>query len=344
MSKEIFEALRLLEAERSIPMDFMMEKIQKAIVTACKNSYDGNEEAIININEEEGKFEVSLMKEVVDEVEVKGRQISLSEARKIDPEVSVGEKVAFKLDTRDFGRIAAQTARNIIRQGIRDGEKSQIAQEFQDKQGQIVSAVVERIDPVNGALTLRIGKAESMLPASERIGISEVREGDRIKVYVVEVKEADKGPRVMISRSNPDFIRKLFEMEVPELVNGEVEIRSISREAGSRAKIAVSSIDDNIDPIGACIGNHGARVNIVVDELGGEKIDIVRYSDKPEEFIRDSLLPAKVIGVNVTSNENRECTVLVPSGQLSLAIGNKGQNVRLAARLTGWKIDIKAES
>lgn len=344
MSREIFEALHMLESERGIPMDFMIEKITKAIVTACKNSYDGNEEAVININEDMGEFQVSLMKEVVDEVFVRGREIDLSDARRIDANVAIGDKVAVPLDTKEFGRIAAQTARNIIRQGIKDGERSQLTQEFQHKQHEIVSALVERVDPVNGILTLRIGKAESMLPQNEKIGIENAKEGDHIKVYVSEVREGDKGPRVMISRTNPNFVKKLFEMEVPEITNGDIEIKSVSREAGSRSKMAVSSKDENIDAVGSCIGNHGARVNAVVEELGGEKIDIVEYSDEPEEFIKEALLPAKVLDVNILSEENRTCVAVVPDNQLSLAIGNRGQNVRLAARLTGWKIDIKPES
>lgn len=343
MSKEIFDALHLLEKERAIPMSFMIEKIRKAIITACKNSYGGNEDAVIVMDEDTGKFEVSLMKEVVEEVRNSGKEISLEDAKAIDKNALLGEKVAVSLDTKEFGRIAAQTARNIIRQGIKDGERSQLTQEFQNKQNKIVSAVIERVDPVNGALTLRIGKAESMLPFAERVGLENVKEGDHIKVYISEVREGDKGPSVMLSRTSPYFVKKLFEMEVPELASGEIEIKSVSREAGLRAKVAVESKDKNIDPIGACIGNQGARVNIIVKELGGEKIDIVKYNDDPKEFIKEALLPAQVTEVDIISTEDRSCKVFVPRDQLSLAIGNKGQNVRLAARLTGWKIDINSK-
>ena len=344
MSKEIFEALHLLESERGIPMDFMIEKIKKAIITACKNGYDGNEDAIISIHEDTGEFRVSLMKEVVDDVLVKGKEISLEDAREIDINASIGEKVAVPLDTKEFGRIAAQTARNIIRQGIRDGERSQLTQEFQHKQHEIVSALVERVNPISGALTLRIGKAESMLPQTEKIGIENVQEGDRIKVYISGVYEGDKGPKVIVSRTSPDFVKKLFEMEVPEISSGEIQIKSVSREAGSRSKIAVFSSDANIDEVGACIGDRGSRVNEVVEELGGEKIDIIKYSDDAKEFIKKALLPAEVLEVSIVSEDSKSCVATVPDDQLSLAIGNKGQNVRLAAKLTGWRIDIKPES
>lgn len=344
MSTEIFEALKTLEKERGIPMDFMFEKIKKAIITACKNSYNGNDEAVININEETGQFDVYLMKTVVEEVVNKGREISLEDARDIDTNAAYEEKVAVKLDTKEFGRIAAQTARNIIRQGIKDGERSQLTLEFQHKQNQIVSALVERIDLKTKALTLRIGKAESTLPYGEQIGNEKVKEGDHIKVYVADVHEGDKGPKVMISRTHPGFVRKMFEMEVPEISNGVVEIKSVSREAGSRAKLAVYSKDKNVDPIGSCIGSHGSRINTIVSELGGEKIDIIEYSEDTEKFIAAALAPANVLRVEIDEETQNSCRVVVPDNQLSLAIGNRGQNVRLAARLTGYKIDIKPES
>ncbi len=344
MNTEIFDALRILEKERGIPMNFMLEKINKAIVTACKNSYDGNEDVVINIDENTGKFEVYLKKTVVEELECKGREITLQDARKIDVNAAVGEQVAVPLDTKEFGRIAAQTARNIIRQGIRDGERSQLTQEFQHKQHEIVSALVERIDDKTGAMTLRIGKAESTLPKSEQIGNENVKEGDHIKIYISDVREGDKGPRVMISRTHPDFVRRLFEIEVPEIGSGVVEVKAVSREAGSRTKLAVYSNDENVDAVGSCIGTHGARINEVLKELGGEKVDIIEYSDEPQKFISAALAPASVIKVEFNDETPNACRATVPDNQLSLAIGNRGQNVRLAARLTGWKIDIKPES
>ena len=344
MSTEIFEALRLLEKERGIPMNFMLEKINKAIVTACKNGYDGNEEAIVSMDEAEGIFEVSLAKTVVEEITSDGREISLENAKKIDKKAKLDDKIAVKVDTKEFGRIAAQTARNIIRQGIKDSERSQITQEFQSKQNQIVSALIERIDKKSGALTLRIGKAESTLPKGEQIGTERVREGDHIKVLVAEVHEGDKGPKIMITRTQPDFVKKLFENEVPEIGNGVIEVKAVSREAGSRAKVALLSNDPNVDPIGSCIGAQGNRVNTIVKELGGEKIDLIKYSDDQQQFIASALSPANVVRVEIDAEVPTTCRAIVPDNQLSLAIGNKGQNVRLAARLTGFKIDIKPES
>lgn len=344
MSSEVFEALSLLEKERGIPVDFMLDKIKKAILTACKSSYNGNDDAIINMNPDTGVFEVYLQKTVAEEVEDKGREISLLDARKIDPNTAVGEKVGVQLDTKQFGRIAAQTARNIIRQGIRDGERGQMMQEFQSRHQELVTATVERIDPRSGAATLKIGKAEAVLPKSEQVGGEEFREGDHVKVYVVDVKETEKGPRAMISRTHPDLVKRLFETEVPEIYDGTVEIKSVSREAGSRTKLAVWSKDPNVDAVGACIGARGARVGNVVNELGGEKIDIIEYSEDPAKFIAAALSPADVLSVEVDPDGMKACQVTVPDHQLSLAIGNKGQNARLAAKLTGWKIDIKPES
>lgn len=343
-NKELFEALTLLEQERGIPVDFMLDKIKKAIVTACKNSYNGNEDAIINIDENKGKFEVFLRKTVVETVSDSGREISLVDARCINPNTSVGEQVAIKLDTKEFGRIAAQTARNIIRQGIRDGERGLMLREFEDKRQELVSAIVEKIDPRSGAATLKIGKAEAFLPKGEQLITDHLKEGDRIKVYIADVKEGDKGPWAVISRTHPDMVKRMFETEVPEIYDGTVEIKQISREAGARTKMAVLSKDKNVDAIGACIGPKGARVNAIVEELGGEKIDIIEYDDDPVKFIAAALAPAEVLKVNIDAETDNSCTVIVPNNQLSLAIGNKGQNARLAAKLTGWKIDIKPEN
>lgn len=344
MSTEIFDALRTLEKERGISMEFMLEKIKKAIVTACKNGYDGNEDVTVHIDESEGIFQVELLKTVVDEVYLTGKEISLEDARKINRNANLGDQVKITLDTKDFGRIAAQTARNIIRQGIKDGEKNQIAQEFQSKQDQIVSALIERIDEKTGAFTLRIGKAESTLPKGEQIGTENVKEGDHIKVYISEVKVLDKGPKIMISRNHPNFVKKLFESEIPEINEGIVEIKSISREAGSRSKVAVQSHNPNIDAVGSCIGSHGSRLSSIIEELGGEKIDLIEYNEDPAKFVAAALAPANVIKVEFDSTLEKTCKATVPDNQLSLSIGNRGQNVRLAARLTGYRIDIKPES
>ena len=343
MNSEVFEALNLLEKERGIPVDFMLDKIKKAILTACKNSY-GNEDALINMDAARGNFEVFLRKMVVEQVEDPGKEISLAQAREIDPSAGLEDKVNVALNTKEFGRIAAQTARNIIRQGIRDGERGQMMQEFQSKNQELVTALVERVDPRSGAATLKIGKAEAVLPKSEQVGDEQLREGDHIKVYVVDVKETEKGPRAMISRTHPDLVKRLFETEVPEIYDGVVEIKAVSREAGSRTKLAVISHNPDVDAVGACIGARGARVSNIVTELGGEKIDIVEYSDDPAQFIASALSPADVLSVQVAEDGSRVCRVTVPDSQLSLAIGNKGQNARLAAKLTGWKIYIKPES
>ena len=343
MNSELFEALELLEQERGIPVDFMIDRITKAIVTACKNSYD-NEEARVEVNMDKGAFEVFLRKEVVDEVYEPYKEITLEDARKIDPTVDYEDFVEVQLDTKEFGRIAAQTARNIIRQGIRDGERGLMMQEFQSKHQELVTATVERVDPKSGAATLRIGKAEAILPRGEQVGGEVLQEGDLIKVYIVDVRETEKGPRAMISRTHPDLVKRLFETEVPEIYDGIVEIKAVSREAGSRTKLAVLSHDPEIDAVGACIGTRGARVGSIVSELGGEKIDIVEYSEDPTAFIASALSPANVVTVTILDPDAKSCRVIVPDSQLSLVIGNKGQNARLAAKLTGWKIDIKPES
>lgn len=342
-NEELFLALELLEKEKGIPAEFMLDKIKKAISTACKNNY-GNEDVDMDIDPATGKFDVFLKREIVEEVENPNRQVLLDKAKETDATAEVGGFVREKLDTKQFGRVAAQTARNIIRQGIRDSERGQVMQEFQSKYQELVSALVERVDPKTGAISLRIGKAEAVLPKNEQIGEESVREGDYIKVYVVDVRETEKGPKAIISRTRPELVKRMFETEVPEIYDGTVEIKAVSREAGSRTKLAVISHNPDVDAVGACIGARGARVSEIVDELGGEKIDIVEYSEDPCAFIAAALSPANVISVEVAEDGSRSCKVTVPDNQLSLAIGNKGQNARLAAKLTGWKIDIKPES
>ena len=340
---ELFLALDLLEKEKGIPAEYMLDKIKKAISTACKNNY-GNEDVDIDVDREKGVFNVYLRKEIVEEVEDPNRQYLLDKAKQVDPTACVGRFVRIKLDTKQFGRVAAQTARNIIRQGIRDSERGQMMEEFQSKHQELVSGLVERIDPRTGAISLRLGKAEAVLPKNEQIGGENVKEGDYIKVYVVDVRETEKGPKAIISRTHPDLVKRMFETEVPEIYDGTVEIKAVSREAGSRTKLAVMSNDPAVDAVGACIGARGSRVSEIVDELGGEKIDIVEYSEEPKQFIAAALSPANVLSVELAEDGSRSCRVTVPDNQLSLAIGNKGQNARLAAKLTGWKIDIKPES
>ena len=321
----------------------MLDRITKAIVTACRNNY-GNEDAVVEINADKNKFEVFLRKEVVEEVEDANRQIYIDKAKEIDKKATLGGFVNIKLDTKQFGRVAAQTARNIIRQGIRDSERGQMLLEFQSKNQELVSGQVERIDPKTGAITLKIGKAEAVLPKGEQFGNENVKEGDFIQVFIVDVKQTERGPKAIISRTHPDLVKRLFEKEVPEIYDGTVVIKAVSREAGSRTKLAVYSQNPDVDAVGACIGSRGVRVSEIVDALGGEKIDIVEYSEDPAKFIAAALSPASVVNVEIIDAQAKTSKATVPDGQLSLAIGNKGQNARLAAKLTGWKIDIRPES
>lgn len=343
-NNELFEALRLIEEERGIPVDFMISQIQKATLTACKNTYGGNDDAKVIMEPETGRFDVLLYKQVVEKVEDPNREVDYEMAKRLAPTVELGQKVAVRLDPKQFGRIAIATARSIIRQGIRDGEKNQMLAEFQSKSQEIVTAVVERVDAKTGNVTLRLGKAIAVLSKSEQVGNEQIHEGGQLKVYVVDVKPTERGPRAVLSRTHPDLVKRLFETEVPEIYDGVVEIKSISREAGSRTKIAVLSHNADVDAIGACIGTGGARVRTIVEELGGEKIDIIEYSEDAGKFVAASLSPADVVKVELDEENPKVCKVTVPDSQLSLAIGNKGQNVRLAAKLTGYKIDIRPES
>ncbi len=344
MSNEFFDALVLLEKEKGIPADYLVEKIKSAILNAVKRDYGASDNVVVEIDPKQGLFNVAIRKLVVDEVENPALQIQTEEAKKHQKRAKLDEYVDVKLETKQFGRIAAQTAKHIIRQGIREAERGQMYQDFQSKHHEIVSAVVLKLDPRKGSATLEIGKNEAVLPKNEMVQGETLREGDRIKVYVVNVENTEKGPRVMISRTHPGLVKRLFEMEVPEIYDGTVEIKAVSREAGSRTKLAVYSKDENVDAVGACIGPKGSRVSRIVDELGGEKIDVVKFSESPGEFIAEALSPAQVLGVEIIDEVARSCRVTVPDNQLSLAIGNKGQNARLAARLTGFKIDIRPES
>ena len=341
---EFFEALKLLEKEKGITGDYLLEKIRAAIIIAVKRDFGGKENLAVIMDPATNEFSVSLFKRIVEEVEDPDEEMLPEEAAKYTKKPLVGETVEIKLETKQFGRIAAQTAKHVIRQGIREAERGQQMQEFQRRNQELVTALVTRVDPKTGAATLEIGKAETVLPKSEQIGDEVLREGDHVKVYVVDVREGEKGPRALVSRTHPGLVKRLFEMEVPEIFNGVVEIKAVSREAGSRTKLAVLAHDENVDAVGACIGPRGARVGGIVDELGGEKIDIIEYSDEPEKFIAAALSPARVLSVEVDPEGAKSCRVTVPDAQLSLAIGNKGQNARLAAKLTGWKIDIRPES
>lgn len=343
-NKEFFEALRIMESEKGIPAEFIAEKISGAIVTAVKKEYGSRDIVFCDIDCEKQKFSVYIKKNVVEEIEDEYADILLEDALKHNKRSKVGGTLTIKLDTKQFGRIVAQTAKHVIRQGIRDVERGQTLVEFQSKNRELVTAVVQRIDPKTGNASITIGHSEAMLPKLEQVPGEELHEGDHIKVYIVDVKETEKGPRVMLSRTHPGLVKRLFENEVPEIYDGTIEIKAISRQAGSRTKMAVWSANSEIDAVGACIGPKGARVNNIVEELAGEKIDIVKYSDDPVAFVSEALSPSKVVGVEIISENPKSCRATVPDSQLSLAIGNGGQNVRLAVKLTGWNIDIRPES
>ncbi|MGN0521296.1 MAG: transcription termination factor NusA, partial [Eubacterium sp.] len=344
MSKEFFEAVKMLEAEKGIPADYLYEKIAAAIVVAAKHDYNGKDIVHCDIDPDKQKIKVYVTKNVVEEIEDEDTDLTLEQAQAIRKSAKVGKTIDIPLKTKDFGRIVAQTAKHVIRQGIREAERGQMLQEFKSKNQELITAKVERIDPVTGNATLEIGKNQAVLPKAEQVPGEVLTEGNSIKVFVVDVKEGGKGPKIMISRTHPGLVRRLFEQEVPEIFEGIIEIKSVSREAGSRTKIAVFTKDEDVDPVGACIGPRGQRVSNIVEALGGEKIDIVKYSDDPVEFIGASLAPSEVCSIEIIDEGAKSCRATVPDDQLSLAIGNKGQNVRLAARLTGWKIDIKPES
>ena len=341
---EFFAALEMMEEERGIPKEFIAEKIADAIVVAARKDYGGNEIVSCVIDCENEIFSVTARKTVVDEVLDPYTEISKEDAAAIDPASIENGFVDIKLDTRKFGRVVAQNSKNNFRQGVRDAERGQTLAEFQSKTRELVTAVVQKIDPKTGNAILTIGHSEATLPKLEQVPDEMLKEGDHIKVYVVDVKETERGARIMLSRTHPGLVKRLFEKEVPEIFDGTIEIKAVSRQAGSRTKIAVYSPDPEVDAVGACIGPKGERVNNIVEELAGEKIDIVKYSDDPTLFVAEALSPARVAKVEIESEEPKVCKASVPEEQLSLAIGNKGQNVRLAAKLTGWKIDIHPES
>ena len=346
--KEFFAAIALIEKEKGIPKSYMLEKITQALISAYKRDHEGiTDNVVVDADEERATVRMFVKKEIVEEVDDPYTEISLEEARASLPAAQIGDMVRMEIKPRNFGRIAAQTARQVIIQGMREAEHSMVYDMFSSKEHEMLVGTVTRIDPRNGGVTLRIsagGEAtDAYLAPSEQVRGETVHEGDRLKVYVVEVRRSNRGPQVLISRTHPGLVKRLFELEVPEIYDGTVEIRSIAREAGSRSKIAVWSADENVDPIGACVGPKGARVNSVVAELGSEKIDIIKYSEDPTAFVAASLSPADVLSVTVLDGA-KSCRVVVPDDQLSLAIGKEGQNARLAAKLTGYKIDIKSAS
>ena len=344
ITAEIFDALKLMAEESGIPETYLADKIKSAIIVAAKKDYAGKDVVFCDMDIDNRIFKVYVRKTVVNEVEDEYTQMLLEDALKVDKSARLGEFIDIQLETRKFGRIVAQNAKHVIRQGVKEAERGQTYEEFQSRNRELVTAVVQRVDPKTGNATVTIGRGEAVLPKTEQVPDEELREGEHIKVYIVDVKNEERGPRAMISRTHPGLVKRLFETEVPEIYDGTIEIKAVSRQAGSRTKMAVWSQNPDVDAVGACIGQRGARVNTIVEELGGEKIDIVKYSEDPVAFITEALSPAKVLSVTIESEDPKACRVTVPDGQLSLAIGNKGQNVRLAAKLTGWKIDIHPES
>ena len=344
---EIFAALAMLEKERGIPQNFMMGKIIQALTTAYKRDHEGVENVIVDVDEDKHDLRMYVQKEIVEEVMDPANEISLEDAKKRSARNELGGVVNIPVENVEFGRIAAGNGKQVIIQGLREAEHGMIYDEFNSKQHEILTGTVVRIDPRNGNVILKIGtgseSTEAVLSQNEQVVGETLTEGQMVKVYLVEVRRTTRGPQVLISRTHPGLVKRLFELEVPEIFDGTVEIRSIAREAGSRTKMAVYSADPEVDPIGACVGPRGGRVASIVNELGGEKIDIIKYSEDPEQYIASALSPAEVVSVEVLE-EGRSCRVIVPDSQLSLAIGKEGQNARLAARLTGYKIDIKPES
>lgn len=341
MNTELKEALQLLGKERNIPEDALLEAIKNSLLIACKNHFGKADNITVNIDPDTYEYKILQQKETVETVEDPVLQISLADARMIEPKAELGDIISIEIDSRKFGRIATQNAKGVIVQKIKEEERNSVYNEFAAHEHSIMTGTVQRFIGKN--ISINLGQADAILAESEQVKSENYRPQQRLKVYVIEVKNNPRGPRISVSRTHPDLVRCLFEQEVSEVKDGTVEIKAIAREAGSRTKMAVLSHDENVDPVGACVGVNGVRVNAVVDELHGEKIDIINWDDNPAYLIENALSPAKVICV-VADEDNKEAKVIVPDFQLSLAIGKEGQNARLAAKLTGYKIDIKSET
>lgn len=346
MNKEFFDALVEFESEKGIETHYLVDKIKSAIIAAVRRGYGVEDNVIVDIDINSHKFYVAIRKEVVENVDDHCTQIQLDEAKRYDKKALVGSFVDVTLKPTEFGLLATQAAKLIIRQSIREAERDRSYSDLKSKVNEIVNAVILKIDKKTKNLTLDldIGKCQCILPKSEQIESENFKEGDHIKVYVMDIKDSDRGPKVIISRTNPGLVKRLFEMEVPEIQDGLVNIKAVSREAGVRTKLAVYSNDPNVDAVGACIGPKGSRVSEIMNQLNGEKIDIIKYSDNILDFVKETLLPAKVVKTEIIDEEQRIIKAVVPDNQLSLAIGQRGINVKLAVRLIGWKIDINPES
>ncbi|MFN2339892.1 MAG: transcription termination factor NusA [Halanaerobium sp.] len=341
MNVEFIQALDDIEKEKGISKDVLLEAIETALVSAYKKDFGSKDNVRIEISAEAGEVKVFSRKEVVEEVENKNSEITLTEAENIDSKYTIGDIVEIEVTPANFGRIAAQTAKQVVMQRIREAERDVIFDRYKEKEDELITGTIQRFH--NDNILIDMGKTEALLPPSEQIAGEKYEIGERIKLYVVEVSTTNKGPRILVSRTHPGLLKRLFEIEVPEIFQGLVEIKAVAREAGQRSKMAVSSSDSQVDPVGACVGPKGMRVQAVVDQLNNEKIDIVKWDENPEEFVANALNPAEVISVDINKSD-KIAQVVVPDFQLSLAIGKEGQNARLAAKLTGWKVDIKKES
>ncbi len=341
-NKELILALEELEKEKGIKKEYLLESIETALVTAYKRNFDSLENVKVVMDQKTGATHVFSMKEIKKKIENADTEITVKEAQKINPDLKEGDILETEIIPRDFGRIAAQTAKQVIIQKIREAEREIIFTEFNDRKGEIVSGIIQKAD--RNIVVMDLGKLEGVMPTKEQIPTENYKVNDKIKGYVLDVEKGAKGaPQVIVSRSHPDFVRKLLEFEIPEIYEGVIEIKSVSRDAGDRSKVAVYSPDPNIDPVGSCVGQRGVRIQNVINELNGEKIDVIEWNEDPSIYIASALLPAQILAVDI-KEEEKFAQVIVPDNQLSLAIGKSGQNARLAARLTNWKIDIKSET
>lgn len=341
MNREFIEALNQLEKEKHISKELLIEAIEAALVAAYKKSYGTSQNVRVAIDDQTGDIKVLASMNVVEEVSDETTEISLEYAKELDPRYEAGDYIEFQVTAEDFGRVAAQTAKQVVVQRIREAERGMVFDDFKDRQGEVVTGIVQRKS--GNTIFMDVGNTEGILSANEQVRTEHFNVNDRLKAYIMDVKRTAKGPQIFLSRSHPGLVKRLFELEVPEIQDGTVEIKGIAREAGSRTKIAVATSFENVDPVGSCVGTRGARVQAVVDELAGEKIDIISWSENPAELVSNVLSPAKVEEV-IVDEEGRMATAIVPDYQLSLAIGKEGQNVRLAAKVSGWKIDIKSHS
>ncbi|MBD8068262.1 transcription termination factor NusA [Bacillus sp. PS06] len=341
MSSELFDALTLLEKEKGISKDIIIEAIEAALISAYKRNFNQAQNVRVDLNLATGTMRVFARKDVVQEVYDPRLEVSIEEARSINPNYQVDDVIEIEVTPKDFGRIAAQTAKQVVTQRVREAERGVIYSEFIDREEDIMTGIVQRLD--SKFIYVSLGKIEALLPANEQMPNERYKPHDRIKVYITKVEKTTKGPQIFVSRTHPGLLKRLFEIEVPEIYDGTVEIKSVAREAGDRSKISVHSDNEEVDPVGSCVGPKGQRVQAIVNELKGEKIDIVEWSEDPIVFVANALSPSKVLDVTV-NEEDKATTVIVPDYQLSLAIGKRGQNARLAAKLTGWKIDIKSQT